>query len=131
MESEIDVDILLLCTSPCATKSMLQDKLGLISCGAVVSDMTDIAAHPYDSATAQHWVDGKTAELSDPDTEVADYMVCCTGMATDLADRLGAAAFAGSAAYGCSAMIIKNTTRAALRAALGETDAAVYRVVTV
>lgn len=42
MESEIDVDILLLCTSPRATKSLLQDKLGLISCGAVVSDICGV-----------------------------------------------------------------------------------------
>jgi homoserine dehydrogenase len=103
----------------------------LPTAGAVVSDMTDIAAHPYDSATAQHWIDGKTAELSDPDTEIADYMVCCKGMATGLADRLGAAEFAGGAPYDCSAMIVKNTTRAALKAALGETDAVVYRVITV
>ena len=103
----------------------------LPTAGAVVSDMTDIATHPYDSATAQHWVDGDVAELCDPATEVADYMLCCEGQATALAEALGATEYVGCAACGCSAMIVKNTTRAALNEALGITEAAIYRVITV
>ena len=101
----------------------------LPTAGAVVSDMTDIATHPYDSATAQHWVDGVTAELSDPATEIADYMVIVEGVATTLGDTLGAAAYVDCAACGCSAMIVKNTSRAALLAMPQLADAAIYRVI--
>ncbi len=103
----------------------------LPTAGAVVSDMTDIATHPYDSATAQHWVDGDTAALSDPATEAADYMVICEGMATTLGDTLGAVELVSCSECGHSAMIVRNTTRAALADALGETPAAVYRVANV
>jgi homoserine dehydrogenase len=103
----------------------------LPTAGAVVSDMTDIATHPYDSATAQHWVDGDTAALCDPTAEVADFMVCCQGEAIALCDRLGAAEFVSCEACGYSAMIVKGVTRAALDASLGDTSAAVYRVITV
>ncbi|MBQ7338078.1 MAG: homoserine dehydrogenase [Clostridia bacterium] len=105
----------------------------LPTAGAVVSDMTDIATHPYDSAIAQHWVDGSVIELSDPALEISDYMVCCEGMATKLAEALGAAHFVGCSECGYSAMIVKNTTRKALDAALtsARACATIYRVVCV
>ncbi len=100
----------------------------LPTAGAVVSDMTDIATHPYDSATAQHWVDGDTAALSVPAQEIADYMVICQGVATALSDALGATEVVGCAECGCSAMIVKNTTRLSLEQRLGDTAAVLYRV---
>ena len=100
----------------------------LPTAGAVVSDMTDIATHPYDSATAQHWVDGDTAVLSCPADEIADYMVICAGMATKTADALGAADFVGCSECGHSAMIVKSITRADLEQKLAGTEAVLYRV---
>ena len=102
----------------------------LPTAGAVVSDMTDIATHPYDSATAQHWEDGATAELSDPATEVADYMVIVPeAMATGTATTLGAKQLVCCAECGCSAMLLTDTTRAALQAMPQLADAAIYRVI--
>ena len=102
----------------------------LPTAGAVVSDMTDIATHPYDSATAQHWEDGATAELSDPATEVADYMVIVPeAMATETATTLGAKQLVCCAECGCSAMLLTGTTRAALQAMPQLADAAIYRVI--
>lgn len=104
----------------------------LPTAGAVVSDMTDIATHPYDSATAQHWCDGDISSLVCPAEDRADYLVIVpnTDHPKQLADKLGSAHYCRLDDIGYAAMIVPQKTKAEIAALSGDVRPVLYRVLT-
>ncbi|MBQ7319180.1 MAG: homoserine dehydrogenase [Clostridia bacterium] len=106
----------------------------LPTAGAVVSDLTDIATHPYDVATAQHWSDGDSACLTDSATEEKARFLVILPPALDnakLADALSAVAMIGNEEIGRCVITTGKITRAALDETLATAgkNASVYRII--